>query len=158
MRGSDSSTPLLNTVTRCPSDASTAAVALQSSSLPPQLRFPLTKTTFTRLFSLDRGPYRPHPCGPLVGLQDRSDPVDVLCDRAGPRRRPGLALGERVAAADRDRAGRDLRQSAERHYGSRRRPQGGETQWRGWPPALDDRDARRDHSRGGSPIRLALAR
>ena len=46
MRGSDSSTPLLKTVTLCPSAASTAAAALHNSSLPPHVRFPLTKTTF----------------------------------------------------------------------------------------------------------------
>src|SRR5207244_8174700 len=45
---SASSTPLLKTVTSWPSDASTAAVALHSSSLPPQSRFPLTTTNLMR--------------------------------------------------------------------------------------------------------------
>src|SRR5215468_7706799 len=36
--------PLLKTVTPWPSAARTAAVALHSSSLPPHVRFPLTKT------------------------------------------------------------------------------------------------------------------
>src|SRR5690349_322323 len=44
MRGWESSTPLLKTVTPCPSAASAAAVALHNSSLPPQPRLPLTKT------------------------------------------------------------------------------------------------------------------
>ena len=48
MRGSEESTPVLKTVTRCPPDASTAAVALHNSSLPPQARFPLTKTKCMR--------------------------------------------------------------------------------------------------------------
>jgi UbiA prenyltransferase family protein len=48
IRGSESSTPLLKTVTLCPSDASTAAVALHNSSLPPQARFPLMKTNLMR--------------------------------------------------------------------------------------------------------------
>src|SRR5216117_552221 len=48
MRGSEPSTLLLKTVTLCPSDASTAAVALHSSSLPPHPRFPLMKTNLIR--------------------------------------------------------------------------------------------------------------
>src|SRR5437762_13593258 len=99
MRGSDSSTPLLKTVTLCPSDASTAAVALHNSSLPPQVRFPLTKTTFIALFSFHSArSHRSHPCGRMVGVQARSDSVDLLCDRARPEHLRELAVGERVVA------------------------------------------------------------
>src|SRR5437762_14142676 len=85
MRGSEPSTPLLKTVTLCPSDASTAAVALHNSSLPPQVRFPLTKTTFIGLFSFHSPrSHRPYPRGRVVGVQARSDSVGLLCDRARP--------------------------------------------------------------------------
>src|SRR5205823_5748992 len=91
MRGSEGSTPLLKTVTLCPSDASTAAVALHNPSLPPQLRLPLTKTTFIALFSFHSArSHRPHPRGRVVGVQARSDSVDLLCDRARPARRREL--------------------------------------------------------------------
>src|SRR3954471_24277418 len=111
MRGSDSSTPLLKTVTLCPSDASTAAVALHSSSLPPQPRFPLMKTTFIALFSFHSArSHRSYPCGRVVGVQARYDPVGLLCHRARPPRRRELAVDERVVAAARNRSGGDVRQ------------------------------------------------
>src|SRR5204863_3404165 len=100
MRGSEPSPPLLKTVTLCPSDASTAAVALHNSSLPPQFRFPLTKTTFIALFSFHSArSHRSHPCGRVVGVQARSDSLDLLCDRARPARRVELAVGKRFVAA-----------------------------------------------------------
>src|ERR1043166_8250103 len=97
MRGSESSPPLLNTVTPCPSDASTAAVALHNSSLPPQARFPLTRMNLIELFSLHSPrSHRLHPRGRVVGVQARSDSLGLLRDRARFARAGELAVGWRV--------------------------------------------------------------
>src|SRR5437868_8849728 len=102
MRGSESSTPLLKTVTLCRSDASTAAVALHSSSLPPQARFPLTKTNLIALFSFHpRRSDRPHSRGRVVGVQARPDSLRLLRDRARPARRGDLDVDRRGGAARR---------------------------------------------------------